>query len=367
MKRLLFILSVFFLLFTSGVWAEKSESVVVVKLNAFTDTLIEKINAETRSPVIGVADFVNQNRAAEERQVGSAVADIINQRLTNSGRFLVVESRQIDRVIESLNMGLTGLYDEKTAASIGHLIGAEYLVLGSVTKLAGFYRVNVRMVEVETGATIVNESLELDSVLIDKESLKYMPPKYRIRIGTAGVYDKLMRGGIECIGMTLGFSYEYRPRHSILLHSTYYFWGGWIDHEGGAPDYYDTSTIYLNELEAAVGYGYSIPVTRNLTAELSLSVGLLRIPWDVDTYYEDQMTPKKTTDTGVYTDLFIYPSVSFSLSGDNPISVFLSAGYRYAFLADEVSVPSAKPSTDYVLPELPFNDFSMKAGLQLYF
>jgi len=366
MQKSFILILIFFILVGGAVWADNSESVVIARLNSFSDTLIEKIGVETRTPTIAVADFVNENQAAENRQIGSAVADIINQCLSNSGRFMVVESRQIDRVIESLNMGLTGLYDEKKAASIGHLIGAEYLVLGSVTKLAGFYRVNVRMVEIETGATIVNESLELDAALIERESLKYTPPKYRIRIGAVGGYDKLMRQGIECIGLTIGFSYEFRPCHSIHLHSSYYFYGGDIDFWIGAPEYYEGCTTYFNELEAAVGYGYSIPITRYLSAELSFSGGYLRIPWEADTSY-GWPSPIYTSDTGIYSDFFIYPSIDFYLSSDSPISVFVSLGYRYAFLADEVSIPSAKPSTDYVLPELPFNDFSIRAGLQFYF
>src|SRR5690606_22710457 len=50
-----------------------------------------------------------------------------------------------------------GVSDPSTAARVGQLLGAEYLVLGSYFELMGQLRIDARVVRVETGEVVVAE------------------------------------------------------------------------------------------------------------------------------------------------------------------------------------------------------------------
>ena len=224
------VLLMFVILALNNIYAaDKTESIVIKKLYNFTDEIIKNFEIDSAKAVVGIADFENKSERAEKSNIGFAVSDIISQRLTELDQFVVVESSQIEKIIDTLKLGLTGLYDEKTVASIGNLVGAEYMVLGSVTDIGGFYRINTRVVRVETGITIVNENLEIDSVLLEKESQKYMPPRYRIMLGSSLTYNPqdfdLSFNTLDRdynLGISAGFYYDFKPDHSLSAIINYY-------------------------------------------------------------------------------------------------------------------------------------------------
>ena len=53
--------------------------------------------------------------------------------LVKSNRFEMVERNKIDKVFKEQNLGMTGMIDESSAAEVGKLLGAEYIVFGSIT------------------------------------------------------------------------------------------------------------------------------------------------------------------------------------------------------------------------------------------
>lgn len=65
-------------------------------------------------------------------QGGDAVTNKITARLVESGRFDVFERAQVAKILNEHEMYMTGLVDEKSAANIGKMLGAEALILGSV-------------------------------------------------------------------------------------------------------------------------------------------------------------------------------------------------------------------------------------------
>ena len=55
---------------------------------------------------------------------------------------------------------MTGLIDEKSAAKAGNLLGADIIVIGSVSELGNYYNLNVRLIEIETGKSDVIGNIE---------------------------------------------------------------------------------------------------------------------------------------------------------------------------------------------------------------
>ncbi|MDD8016865.1 MAG: CsgG/HfaB family protein [Bacteroidota bacterium] len=66
--------------------------------------------------------------------LGSGVADMLTTALFKTGKFLVVERGELDRILSEQKLGESGLVTPESAPKVGKLLGAELFVIGSVTE-----------------------------------------------------------------------------------------------------------------------------------------------------------------------------------------------------------------------------------------
>ena len=76
----------------------------------------------------------------------------------------VVERQQLQRLIEEQNLGASGRVEEATAARIGKLVGARYVVKGTFVDFYGDFRLDLHLVNGETGEVVktVSERMRRD-------------------------------------------------------------------------------------------------------------------------------------------------------------------------------------------------------------
>jgi curli biogenesis system outer membrane secretion channel CsgG len=113
--------------------------------------------------------------------LGQGVADMLATALVKSGKFMVMERQELDRVIDEQKLGESGLVTAETAPKVGKLLGVELLVVGSITEFGtkentisggialfggGVTRktarcvVDIRLVNTTTGEVIATETEE---------------------------------------------------------------------------------------------------------------------------------------------------------------------------------------------------------------
>jgi curli biogenesis system outer membrane secretion channel CsgG len=68
------------------------------------------------------------------RELGSGVADVFVTEAFRSQQFRITERAEIDKVISEQNLAITGRVDPSSAAEVGRIIGAELIVLGSLSE-----------------------------------------------------------------------------------------------------------------------------------------------------------------------------------------------------------------------------------------
>ena len=68
-----------------------------------------------------------------------------------------VERQKINQLIQEMQLTQSGLVSEETGVQVGKLIGAKYLIFGSYMVFDKKVRIDVRIVQVETGLTIKAE------------------------------------------------------------------------------------------------------------------------------------------------------------------------------------------------------------------
>src|SRR5207245_2262715 len=76
-------------------------------------------------------------------------AMIISELAANPGA-RVVEREELQRLLEEQNLGASGRVDDATAAKVGKLVGARYVVTGTFIDFYGDFRVDLHLVNVET-------------------------------------------------------------------------------------------------------------------------------------------------------------------------------------------------------------------------
>lgn len=66
--------------------------------------------------------------------VGKGVATMLVSQLMQNGTYVLIERTQIERVLNEQNLGQEGRVDASTAAKLGRLLGADAIILGSITQ-----------------------------------------------------------------------------------------------------------------------------------------------------------------------------------------------------------------------------------------
>lgn len=109
---------------------------------------------------IAVLYFENNSLAKREEMepLRKGLADMFITEFSKIDQFQVVERSRLEQLIQEMQLGQSGMLDSKTAQQVGKLLGAQNLVFGSYMNMYdGKMRIDVRIVEVETGLTIKAE------------------------------------------------------------------------------------------------------------------------------------------------------------------------------------------------------------------
>ena len=86
-------------------------------------------------PTIGVAEFTNTATGTYwwGGGVGWELSSMLSNELANTGDFTVVERAKLEPVLREQNLAVSGRVSKATAAQIGNITGARYLVMGTVS------------------------------------------------------------------------------------------------------------------------------------------------------------------------------------------------------------------------------------------
>lgn len=83
--------------------------------------------------------------------LSKGLCDMMISDFTSEKQFAVVERARLQEIINELKMEQNKIFDSSTTAKLGKLLGADYLVLGAFFEFMGTFRIDARIVKVETG------------------------------------------------------------------------------------------------------------------------------------------------------------------------------------------------------------------------
>jgi len=136
------------LLFTAGPWSLAAQG-----------------GGQDTRPGIAVFAFTNGGSYGQQKEDYDALergmAGMLISELGANPSLRVVERENIQRLVDEQNLGASGRVDAQTAAKVGKLVGARYAVMGDFIDLYGDFRVDVRVVNVETSEIIKTEKVTM--------------------------------------------------------------------------------------------------------------------------------------------------------------------------------------------------------------
>jgi curli biogenesis system outer membrane secretion channel CsgG len=154
--------------------------------------LVHPAHATAQKPRIAVLGFENNtSNAFFGDKLGAAAADEMTTQLVKTGEFTVIERRQIEAVLAEQKAGQSGVIDPATAARVGKILGAQLVIVGSITKFSidkksagiGRFAVSASYAEAESNidARAINTTTAEILLVADGEGKK--------RFGGAGYKD----------------------------------------------------------------------------------------------------------------------------------------------------------------------------------
>lgn len=102
---------------------------------------------------VGIMSFVN-NGSEEYDYLQNGVAQILTTTLAKSEQIQIVERNQLEKITNEMALGMSGLLDAESAAKVGKVAGANYMVIGSFINLGKAIRLDAKVVETETAIIV---------------------------------------------------------------------------------------------------------------------------------------------------------------------------------------------------------------------
>ncbi len=100
---------------------------------------------------IAVLEFENVTKDKALDWIGTGIKEHLTTQLSQIPEFVVVERTRLSDTLKELNFNRSQYVDQATAQKMGKVLGVQSVVVGSYLKLDDAMRINVRLVDVETG------------------------------------------------------------------------------------------------------------------------------------------------------------------------------------------------------------------------
>jgi len=109
---------------------------------------IAQLNAQI---TIAIGDFENNSDTFYLDSWEKSVPEFLKSELSRSEKLIIVERRELESVLREQALSMTGLIDSTTAQKVGSILGATYIVSGSINNSNNKVRIDAKIIRTSTG------------------------------------------------------------------------------------------------------------------------------------------------------------------------------------------------------------------------
>lgn len=136
----------------------------LVTLTLATLALAPSLLAQDTRPGIAVLPFENGGSYGQDKEnfeaLQKGIPGMLISELGQNPAARVVDRDNIEGLLKEQDLGKDGRVDAATAAKIGKLVGARYMITGTFTDLYGHFRADARIIDVETSEILKSVKTE---------------------------------------------------------------------------------------------------------------------------------------------------------------------------------------------------------------
>jgi TolB-like protein len=114
---------------------------------------------------VAVLHFEN-NADAQHDNFVRGLPSMLMTTLARSRDVVLVERLQIEKAFANLALEQSGIVKEESAVKVGEWLGADVIVLGNFAHFGGIFRLDARLIEVQTGKLLVAQSVKGDQTKV---------------------------------------------------------------------------------------------------------------------------------------------------------------------------------------------------------
>ncbi|MCG3118185.1 MAG: hypothetical protein ALAOOOJD_00348 [bacterium] len=112
----------------------------------------ENFAPDSSTTTLAVLDFKNNSGLFSLDGLEKSLPEMLKTELTRvQSPLLVVERQKLEMILQEQALGQTGALDEKTAQTVGQLVGAQFLLTGEISTTGARLRIDCHILKVATG------------------------------------------------------------------------------------------------------------------------------------------------------------------------------------------------------------------------
>jgi TolB-like protein len=140
---------------------------------ALLATLATPAIAQDTRPGVAVLPFENGGSYGKDKEDFDAlrrgIAGMLLSELSQNPSMRLVDREQIQKLLDEQGLAAADRVDAQTAAKIGKLVGARYMIAGTFIDLYGDFRIDARIIDVETSEIL--KVVRSDPKLSDRKQM----------------------------------------------------------------------------------------------------------------------------------------------------------------------------------------------------
>jgi len=148
-----FLVLAFFVLLTGWLYAQQLA----------LDTVIERSARSVEEILPQGTKVAVLNFASPTETFSDYVIEELTDKLVTGRKITIVDRQNLALISQEMNLQLSGDVSEKSAQAIGKLLGAQSIVSGTLTNMGTFYRIRIRVINVETAAIQTQASFDMQN------------------------------------------------------------------------------------------------------------------------------------------------------------------------------------------------------------
>ena len=172
---------------------------------------------------VAIGDFQNRTNWAFLDSWEQKIPEFLQSELSGSPDIFLVERGNLKSILKEQSLTMAGLVDSSTAQQVGHLLSAEYIIAGTVNRVGKWYRIDAKIINVNSGK-IISEKVQSKQAASLDQMVKLLANNLAYQLTGKGKYETTIHlkkypvgyylAGTIAAGVTTGFLHK-AYRHNL--------------------------------------------------------------------------------------------------------------------------------------------------------